>query len=118
MPNTYKPHLRTPSNAPRPQRQSLNPHNRGLDVPPESNHSNEYAQNIHNVVSIPRDRVETAAVSAPVLVRLASAHKRLGDWCAFEEVGFGWVRGWKACCGGEHVDGFEDEVARECAAEV
>jgi hypothetical protein len=53
-----------------------------------------------------------------VLVRLAYTRESLGDRCAFEKGFFGGVGGWEAGSRSEHVDGFEDEEAREGTTEV
>lgn len=108
--------LRTQS--PCPQRQSLYPHNCGLDIPPESNDSNNDTQYVHNIVSVGRNIAHSATINATVLVALKRAREGLRDKRALEEVGLGRDGGWRACRGGEHVDGFEDEEARERAAEV
>lgn len=53
-----------------------------------------------------------------MLLMLQCARERLCDEGAFEQVGLGWDRWRRAGSGGEHVDGLEDEKARECAAKV
>jgi hypothetical protein len=100
------------------QRQSLYPRHRGLNVSPERNDTNDDAQYIHDIISIRSDVAYTAAVDAAVLLMLQRARESLRDKRAFEEVGLGWDRGRSASSGGEHVDGFEDEEAGECAAKI
>ena len=105
------------SNSPRPHRQRLYPHHGGFNITPESNHANYNTQNVHNIISVRRNIANATSVNTPVLLWLKSTRKGLRDQGAFE-VGFGRV-GWRyACCCSEHVDGLEDKVARERAAEV
>lgn len=103
---------------PSPQRQGLYPHNGRLDISPERNHTNDNTQYIYDIVPISGDIAHATAVNAAMLVALESARERLSDKRALEEIGFGRDRGRSAGSGGEHVDGFEDEEAGECAAEV
>lgn len=59
-----------------------------------------------------------AAVDAAVLLRLEGAGEGGGDRRVFQFIG-GWgVRRGDAGGFGEEVDEFEDEVARECSAQV
>ncbi len=53
-----------------------------------------------------------------MLVALEGAREWLRDERALEEVGFGRDGRGRAGGRGEEVDSFEDEEARECAAEV
>jgi hypothetical protein len=103
---------------PRPQRQRLNAHHRRLNEPPESQHAHNNAQDVDDVVSVGGDVADAAAVEAAVPFVLERARKGLRDEGSLEEVGFGRQGGGRAGCLGEEVDGFEDEEAREGAAEV
>ena len=106
------------SNSPRPHRQGLYPHHGGLNVPPESDHTNHNTQNIHNIISVRRDIADATSLNTSVLLWLKSTGEGLRYQRTLEEISFGWV-GWRyACCCSEHIDGFEDKVARERAAEV
>jgi hypothetical protein len=111
-------HLSSGRYAPRLQWQCLNPHNRRLDIAPEGDYTNDNAQDVDNVVPIPGDLVYATAVAASVLIRLAYTRESLCDRCAFEKGFFGGVSGREAGSRSEHVDGFEDEEARESATKI
>jgi hypothetical protein len=111
-------HLRSASYPPRPQWQGLDPHDRRLNVSHKSDYANDNTQNIHNVITVPCDLVNTATVETSVLVCLASTSKCLGNGCAFEKASFGRISGWQTGSCSEHVDSLENEEARESAAEV
>ena len=53
-----------------------------------------------------------------MLFVLERAREGVRDQGPLEEVGLWWEGGGRAGCLGEEVDGFEDEEAREGAAEV
>jgi hypothetical protein len=100
------------------QRQGLNPHHRGFDVAPERDYTDYNTQDIDNVISIGRHLVNAATVPASVLVCFTSTSKGLSDSCTFQEINLGWCRRWEACRCGEHIDSFENKVARECTTKV
>lgn len=103
---------------PSPQRQSLDPHDRGLDVPPKCNHANNDTKYVDNIVAIGCDIARSTAVNTAVLLMFQCAGERLRDEWTLEQIGFGWHGRRSAGRGCEHVDCFEDEEAREGAAEV
>jgi hypothetical protein len=111
-------HLCSAGYAPRLQRQGLNSHHRRLDVSPESDYTYDNAQDIHNVVTIGRNLVDTATVAASVLVCLTSTRKGLGNRCAFKKISLGRVSGWQTGGCSKHVDSLEDEEAWESATKV
>ena len=104
------------SNPPRPQRQTLQLQCLGLNKAPESHYANDNAKHIDNIISISGDIASTASVDADMAIIFEGAGEGFSNQVAFE-VGW-WDGGGCACCGGEHVDEFEDEEAGECAAEV
>jgi hypothetical protein len=117
---TYaKHHLSFPlllSNPPSPQRQTLQMQSLGLNKAPESNYTNDNTKHIDNVISISSNTASTASIDADMAVIFKGAGERFSDQVAFEvRRGDG---GRCACCGGEHVDEFEDKEAGECSAEV
>jgi hypothetical protein len=104
------------SNPPSPQRQALQMQSLRLDKAPECNYTDNNTKHIDNIISISSNTASTASINTDMAVILQSARERFGDEIAFEvRRGDG---GRCACCGGEHVDEFEDEEAGECAAEV
>lgn len=106
------------SNSPCPHRQGLYPHHGGLNVSPESDYTDHNTQNIHNIISVRRDIADATSLNTSVLLWLKSTGEGLRNQRTLEEISFRWV-GWRyACCCSEHIDGFEDKVAREGAAEV
>jgi hypothetical protein len=88
----------------------------GLNKAPESDYSNDDAKYVYNVISISGDIASSTSIDANMTVVLKGAREGFGDQVALE-VGR-WDRGGCACCGGEHVDEFEDEEAGESATEV
>jgi hypothetical protein len=87
-----------------------------LNKAPESNYTNDDAEDVYNVISISGDIASSTSVDTDMAVVLEGAGKGFGDQVAFE-VGW-WDGGGCAGCGCEHVDEFEDEEAGKCAAEV
>lgn len=104
------------SNSPRPQRQTLQLQCLGLNEAPESYDTNDDAKDIDDIISISGDIASATTVDADMAVILKGTGERLGDQVAFEV--WRWDGGGCACCGGEHVDEFEDEEAGECATKV
>jgi len=68
--------------------------------------------------TILRDVANAAAVDAAVLFGFEDATERLRNEISLERVRLGSAGGWVTGSDCESVDEFEDEEARECAAEV
>ena len=111
-------HLRPTSYPPRSQRQGLDPHDRWLDVAPESNDADDNTQDIYNIVSIGCDMADATAVAALMPFVLKRAGKGLRDERTLEELSFGRRGGRNTGSGCEQVNCLEDEEARKCAAEI
>ena len=104
--------------SPRSERQSLQFQGGRLDKGPEGHGSYDHTQDVGDVVAIPSDIAGSAAVDTAFLVCFQSAGEGGRDKGVFEGVGGRWRC--RRYAGGfcEEVDEFEDEEARECAAEV
>lgn len=72
------------------QWQCLDPHYSGLDVAPESDHTNDDTQNVDDVVTIGRYLVDAAAITAEMFVCLTSTFESLRDKNSLKLIGFGW----------------------------
>lgn len=91
---------------------------RGLDEHHKGDGTNEHAQHVGDVVAVPANLAGTAAVDAAVFLGLEGTGERSGDEGVLQLIG-GWgCRGRDAGGFGEEVDEFEDEVARECSAQI
>ena len=113
--------MRTLRNPPRPQRQRLQLQRRGLDKAPERHNADDDTHDVHDVVAVGLDVADAAPLYAAVF---------LARGCAREGRGVGQERAaefggqdvvWPGRCAGcfcEEVDEFEDEEAREGAAEI
>jgi hypothetical protein len=101
-------------NPPRSERQALELECRRLDKAPEGDDTNHDTKDVDNIVAIGSNIAGAAAIDANVSVVFKSTGKWLCDQVAFEVCGC--VGGGDAGCGGEHVDEFENEETRECAA--
>jgi hypothetical protein len=88
----------------------------GLDKAPESDYTNNDAKYVYDVITISSDIASSASVDTNMTVIFEGAGEGFGDQVALE-VGR-WDGGGCTCCGGEHVDEFEDEEAGESATEV
>lgn len=103
---------------PGPQREALQFSCSRFDEHHESDGANEHAQHVGDIVPIPINLTDTAAIDAAVLFWLEGTGEGGGDEGIFQFIGW-WGCGWGDAGGlGEKVDKFEDKVARECSTQV
>lgn len=88
-----------------------------MNEAPESDGSNDNANDIGIVVAISGDVASSTTVDATVFFDFKNTGEWSGDRCdiRFEGADIG---SRDACCLGEDVDEFEEEEFRECAAKV
>lgn len=91
----------------------------GPDIQHKRDNTNGNAHDVNYVVPIADHLASAATVDAPFLVGLNRAGERLGDQRAFNTGGCVRDRGGRmACSASELINKTENEVPRQCAAQV